>query len=71
LLVRTRLEVLVHQALGKGVQVGYVGRDEAASPAVGSYKLHNDEQAELVRTAFLRPLVPRMPRESLAPKSLA
>jgi 2-oxoglutarate dehydrogenase E1 component len=69
--VRNRLEVLVHQALGKGVQVGYVGRDEAASPAVGSYKLHNDEQAELVRTAFLRPLVPRMPRESLAPKSLA
>ncbi len=69
--VRNRLEVLVHQALGKGVQVGYVGRDEAASPAVGSYKLHNEEQAELVRTAFLRPLVPRMQRESLAPKSIA
>ena len=30
----------------------YVGRDEAASPAVGSYKRHQSEQAEIVARAL-------------------
>ncbi|MDX2167973.1 MAG: 2-oxoglutarate dehydrogenase E1 component, partial [Deltaproteobacteria bacterium] len=30
----------------------YIGRDEAASPAVGSYKRHNSEQAELLDRAL-------------------
>jgi len=35
--------------------VSYVGREEAASPAVGSYKLHEKEQAEIVHHALRRP----------------
>ena len=30
----------------------YVGRRESASPATGSYRLHEEEQAEFVREAF-------------------
>jgi 2-oxoglutarate dehydrogenase E1 component len=32
----------------------YVGRAEAASPATGSYKVHQTEQADLVNRAFAR-----------------
>jgi 2-oxoglutarate dehydrogenase E1 component len=32
----------------------YVGRSEAASPATGSYKVHQTEQADLVNRAFAR-----------------
>jgi 2-oxoglutarate dehydrogenase complex dehydrogenase (E1) component-like enzyme len=32
----------------------YVGRPEAASPATGSFKLHQTEEAELVTRAFAR-----------------
>ena len=32
----------------------YVGRDAAASPATGSYKVHQAEEAELVDRAFAR-----------------
>ncbi|HYR96822.1 MAG TPA: hypothetical protein VEM57_08795, partial [Candidatus Binatus sp.] len=32
----------------------YVGRAEAASPATGSYKVHQQEEAELVNRAFAR-----------------
>ncbi|HTO68847.1 MAG TPA: 2-oxoglutarate dehydrogenase E1 component [Myxococcota bacterium] len=32
--------------------VRYVGRRESASPATGSYRLHEEEQAEFVREAF-------------------
>ena len=34
--------------------LGYVGRPEAASPATGSYKVHQSEQADLVNRAFAR-----------------
>jgi 2-oxoglutarate dehydrogenase E1 component len=33
----------------------YVGRDEAASPAIGSYKMHQTEQAEIVGRALKKP----------------
>ncbi|MCB1044481.1 MAG: 2-oxoglutarate dehydrogenase E1 component [Acidobacteria bacterium] len=33
-------------------EVGYVGRDASASPAVGSLRLHQAEQAEILRTVF-------------------
>jgi 2-oxoglutarate dehydrogenase E1 component len=38
-----------------GRSLGYVGRDEAASPATGSYKVHLQEQQELLRQALRRP----------------
>jgi len=34
--------------------LAYVGRDEAASPATGSYKMHQAEEADLVNRAFAR-----------------
>jgi len=37
-----------------GRPLAYVGRPEAASPATGSYKLHQAEEAELVQRAFAR-----------------
>jgi 2-oxoglutarate dehydrogenase E1 component len=41
--------------LSAGQTLRYVGRDEAASPAVGSYKMHQSEQAELVDRALRKP----------------
>jgi len=35
-----------------GYTVGYVGRDASASPATGSHKIHQREQAELVEAAL-------------------
>ena len=32
--------------------IRYAGRDEAASPAIGSYKLHQAEQADVVEQAL-------------------
>ena len=40
--------------LPSGRTLGYVGRPEAASPASGSYKVHQAEEAELVNRAFAR-----------------
>ena len=34
--------------------LNYIGRSEAASPATGSYKLHQTEEAEFVDRAFAR-----------------
>ena len=39
-------------ALTGGRPLRYVGRDEAASPAVGSYKRHQSEQADIVARAL-------------------
>ena len=44
--VRPRLTALL------GREPRYVGRDEAASPATGHYKLHQDEERALVRRAL-------------------
>jgi len=35
-----------------GMEPVYAGRDEAASPAVGSLKIHQKEQAQLVEAAY-------------------
>ena len=43
--VESRLDAL----LG-GVPLRYVGRDEAASPATGFYRVHQAEQEEIVRS---------------------
>jgi 2-oxoglutarate dehydrogenase E1 component len=40
------------RVVGEGRTLRYVGRDEAASPAVGSYKMHQREQSELVDRAL-------------------
>jgi 2-oxoglutarate dehydrogenase E1 component len=45
--VRERLEALVG-----GRSFGYAGRSESASPAVGSMRLHREQQAALVDAAF-------------------
>jgi 2-oxoglutarate dehydrogenase E1 component len=38
--------------LGDGRQLRYVGREAAASPAVGSYKLHQEEQNQVINQAL-------------------
>ena len=35
--------------------IGYVGREEAASPATGSYKIHQAEEAAILDEALRRP----------------
>jgi 2-oxoglutarate dehydrogenase E1 component len=55
--VRGRIEAV----LG-GRRLRYVGRDEAASPATGSYKIHESEEQALVERALKRPRAERPPR---------
>ena len=38
--------------LPRGAKLRYVGRPEAASPATGSYRVHEQEEMELIREAF-------------------
>jgi 2-oxoglutarate dehydrogenase E1 component len=40
--------------LGMDVDFGYIGRDEAASPATGSYKMHQAEEAAILDEALKR-----------------
>jgi 2-oxoglutarate dehydrogenase E1 component len=49
--VRWRIEEL----LEPGTRLRYVGRKEAASPATGSYKIHQAEEAAIVQAALKRP----------------
>ena len=42
----------MRRVLGPEVGLRYVGRHEAASPAAGSYSIHEQEEAEFVREAF-------------------
>ena len=46
------IEPLLQQVLREDVQLLYFGRDEAASPAVGAAKTHQDEQREIVDQAL-------------------
>ena len=46
--VRERLRAL----MGETTPLHYAGRDEAASPAVGSPRIHKEQQAALVSAAF-------------------
>jgi 2-oxoglutarate dehydrogenase E1 component len=59
--VRDRIEAL----LG-GHRLRYIGRAEAASPATGSYKIHESEEHALVERALKRPRVGRPPRTGMA-----
>jgi len=43
------------RAIGAERTLRYVGRDEAASPAVGSYKVHQNEQTDIVERALRKP----------------
>jgi 2-oxoglutarate dehydrogenase E1 component len=44
----------LRRIVGEDRTLAYVGRPEAASPATGSYKVHQQEEMELVRSAFAR-----------------
>jgi 2-oxoglutarate dehydrogenase E1 component len=44
----------LRRILPEGRRLSYVGRAEAASPATGLYKVHQQEEAELVNRAFAR-----------------
>jgi 2-oxoglutarate dehydrogenase E1 component len=46
------IESRLRPLLPAGSTLSYVGRDEAASPATGSYKLHAKEEAEFVNQAL-------------------
>jgi len=52
------------RVLPDGATLRYVGRRESASPATGSYRLHEEEQAEFVREAFAQK---QMARASATP----
>ena len=44
----------LRRVVPEGASVEYVGRAEAASPAAGSYKVHQQEEAEIVNSALSR-----------------
>jgi 2-oxoglutarate dehydrogenase E1 component len=66
----TFISDVIHQEMG--IELGYAGRERAASPAVGSLKMHKAEQEELLDAAMrLRAPITsesgiRIPRMSLA-----
>ncbi len=49
----------ITRVLPEGRSLRYTGRPESASPATGSYRLHEEEQAEFVREAFAAKPMPR------------
>jgi len=55
--VRGRIEALLD-----GRRLRYIGRAEAASPATGSYKIHEAEEQALVEQALKRPRAGRPAR---------
>jgi 2-oxoglutarate dehydrogenase E1 component len=55
--VRGRIEALLD-----GRRLRYIGLAEAASPATGSYKIHESEESALVERALKRPRVGRPAR---------
>jgi 2-oxoglutarate dehydrogenase E1 component len=50
--MQPRLQVVVERILGKGAFFQYCGRPEAASPAGGSYKAHQEQEKRFVAEAF-------------------
>lgn len=50
--INPRLEDVLVDMKHKAGRPRYVGRDEAASPATGSLKIHNQQQAKLVDEAL-------------------
>jgi 2-oxoglutarate dehydrogenase E1 component len=51
----------IQELLG-GRRLRYIGRAEAASPATGSYKIHESEEQAIVERALKRPRAERPPR---------
>jgi 2-oxoglutarate dehydrogenase E1 component len=49
----------IGRVLPRGRRLRYVGRPESASPATGSFRVHEEEEAEFVREAFARTARPR------------
>jgi len=49
----------ITRVLPEGRSLRYTGRPESASPATGSYRLHEEEQALFVREAFAAKPMPR------------
>ena len=45
----------IEELLAPDVRLRYVGRREAASPATGSHKIHQAEEAAIVEAALRRP----------------
>jgi 2-oxoglutarate dehydrogenase E1 component len=50
--VAPRLQEAFLELAGKGVSFRYVGRTERASPAIGSPKVHSQEQLEIIKGCF-------------------
>ncbi len=50
--VAPRLQEAFGELAGKGVSFRYVGRTERASPAIGSPKVHSQEQMEIIKGCF-------------------
>jgi 2-oxoglutarate dehydrogenase complex dehydrogenase (E1) component-like enzyme len=50
--VAPRLQEIFMELATKGVGFRYVGRTERASPAIGSPKIHQQEQMEIVKSCF-------------------
>ncbi|HSV13486.1 MAG TPA: 2-oxoglutarate dehydrogenase E1 component, partial [Tepidisphaeraceae bacterium] len=46
------MESRVRELLPQGAALGYIGRDEAASPATGSHKMHEVEEHEILTHAL-------------------
>jgi len=46
------VQPLLDEILNENMELRYVGRDEAASPAVGTHKTHQEEQQEIVDQAL-------------------
>ncbi len=67
--VRPRIEAAYESTVGRPLELTYVGRDEAASPAAGSHYVSTEEEATLVREALARPHKARATRYSLMPKA--
>jgi len=66
--VRPRLEAIIEKVHGRPIKLHYVGRDEAASPSTGNHHVHSEEEGEIVREAFAKPVMSRDARMSLLPK---
>jgi len=65
----TFMDSRIRELLPPGVTLSYAGRDEAASPATGSMKMHEVEEQELLAAALQIPLVKPEPKakEAKAP----
>jgi 2-oxoglutarate dehydrogenase E1 component len=50
--VAPRLQEAFSEFASKGVTFRYLGRTERASPAIGSSKVHQQEQMEIVKGCF-------------------